>query len=237
MPVRGRKRSQGRWESAGVAEAMDRTTVSRDWHKQALQDAALRDMPLHALRHTAAASWLAAGNSLMYVQRQLGHADIGTTERYYGHLERHVLAAGAIATEEAIARAAVKPTLDQRLLSTDGHDRRPLPVLAGAGRRDRPGRQVSRASASHCSRSEAMNRSGLSSPPSRTEGCGPFAPPRIPTRGHGEQARHVVGTQQGGVVFERRLAGGHTHPPGDPSSLASPYSSRSGTDTWNAPIG
>ena len=87
---------------------MDRTTVSRDWHKQALEDAGLRDMPLHALRHTAAASWLAAGNSLMYVQRQLGHADIGTTERYYGHLERHVLAAGAIATEEAIARAAAK---------------------------------------------------------------------------------------------------------------------------------
>jgi integrase len=108
MPVRGRKRSQGRWESAGFAEAMERTTVSRDWHKQALQDAALRDMPLHALRHTAAASRLAAGNSLMYVQRQLGHADIGTTERYYGHLERHVLAAGAIATEEAIARAAAK---------------------------------------------------------------------------------------------------------------------------------
>jgi integrase len=106
MPVRDVKRSHGRWQSAGVAEAMDRTTVSRDWHKDALQDAALRDMPLHALRHTAAASWLAAGNSLMYVQRQLGHADIGTTERYYGHLERHVLAAGAIATEEAIAKAA-----------------------------------------------------------------------------------------------------------------------------------
>ena len=82
MPVRGRKRSPGRWESAGVAEAIDRTTVSRDWHKQALEDAGLRDMPLHALRHTAAASWLGAGNSLMYVERQLGHADIGTTERY-----------------------------------------------------------------------------------------------------------------------------------------------------------
>lgn len=63
-------------------------------------------MPLHALRHTAAAAWLAAGNSVMYVQRQLGHADVSTTERYYGHLERHVLAAGALATEEAIARAA-----------------------------------------------------------------------------------------------------------------------------------
>jgi hypothetical protein len=39
----------------------------------------------------------------MYVQRQLGHSSITTTERYYGHLERHVLAAGATATEEAIA--------------------------------------------------------------------------------------------------------------------------------------
>jgi integrase len=104
MPERVRKRDRGRWGGNGAGEPMDRTTVSRDWHKQALQDAALRDMPLHALRHTAAAAWLAAGNSLMYVQRQLGHADISTTEHYYGHLERHVLAAGAIATEEAIAR-------------------------------------------------------------------------------------------------------------------------------------
>jgi len=105
MPVRTRKSELGRWESRGNGGAMDRTTISRAWHKAALQDAALRDMPLHALRHTAAAAWLAAGNSLMYVQRQLGHADIRTTERYYGHLERNVLAAGAAATEEAIARA------------------------------------------------------------------------------------------------------------------------------------
>ena len=113
MPVRSTRRSNGRWESAGVGLPLDRTTVSRDWHKQALEDAALRDMPLHALRHTAAAAWLAAGNSLMYVQRQLGHADISTTERYYGHLERHVLAAGAVATEEAISRASRPPALQQ----------------------------------------------------------------------------------------------------------------------------
>lgn len=61
MPVRMIKRSRGRWESDGIGLAFDRTTVSRDWHKHALQDAALRDMPLHALRHTAAAAWLAAG--------------------------------------------------------------------------------------------------------------------------------------------------------------------------------
>lgn len=106
MPVRDRKAARGRWAGTGELEPFDRNTVSRDWHKIALEDAALRDMPLHSLRHTAAAAWLAGGNSLMYVQRQLGHADISTTERYYGHLERHVLAAGAIATEEAIVRAA-----------------------------------------------------------------------------------------------------------------------------------
>ena len=106
MPTRIHKHDGGRWQNRGAGEPMDRTTVSRDWHKQALQDAALRDMPLHSLRHTAAGAWLAAGNSLMYVQRQLGHADIATTEHYYGHLERRVLAAGAIATEEAIDSAA-----------------------------------------------------------------------------------------------------------------------------------
>jgi integrase len=105
MPVRERHYGRGRWASAGAPGPLDRTTVSREWHKQALADAELRDMPLHSLRHTAAAAWLAAGNSLTYVQRQLGHSDIATTERYYGHLERHVLAAGAVATEEAIARA------------------------------------------------------------------------------------------------------------------------------------
>jgi integrase len=104
MPVRVAKSDRGRWDGRGDGEPMDRNTVSRSWHKQALTDAGLRDMPLHSLRHSAAAAWLAAGNSLMYVQRQLGHADIATTEHYYGHLERHVLAAGAIATEEAIAR-------------------------------------------------------------------------------------------------------------------------------------
>jgi integrase len=55
MPVRVRKAERGRWGSRTAGEPMDRTTISRDWHKDALQDAGLRDMPLHALRHTAAA--------------------------------------------------------------------------------------------------------------------------------------------------------------------------------------
>lgn len=105
MPVRITKHDHGRWAGNGDGGPMDRTTISRDWHKAALEDAGLRDMPLHGLRHTAAASWLAAGNSLKYVKDQLGHADITTTERYYGHLERSVRAAGPAATEKAIARA------------------------------------------------------------------------------------------------------------------------------------
>ena len=48
----------------------------------------IRDMPLHSLRHTAAASWLSTGHPLMFVQRQLGHRSITTTERHYGHLEQ-----------------------------------------------------------------------------------------------------------------------------------------------------
>lgn len=56
------------------------------WHEAALQDAAMRDMPLHSLRHSAAAAWLAVGHSLIFVQRQLGHRSITTTEEHYGHL-------------------------------------------------------------------------------------------------------------------------------------------------------
>ena len=41
---------------------LSRSDVSRDLHKHALEDAALRrSLRLHDLRHTAAASWLAAG--------------------------------------------------------------------------------------------------------------------------------------------------------------------------------
>lgn len=102
MPVRRRKRDNGRWEGRGDGEPIDRNTVSRDWHKAALQDAGLRDMPLHALRHTAAASWLLAGQPLMFVQRQLGHSSITITERYYGHLEQTLQQTAANETEAAI---------------------------------------------------------------------------------------------------------------------------------------
>jgi len=92
----------GRWESTSPAARMDRNTVSRSWHKAAIRRAGLPDMPLHSLRHTAAATWLTTGRPLMYVQRQLGHASITTTERCYGHLERTFLADAAAQTEAAV---------------------------------------------------------------------------------------------------------------------------------------
>ena len=54
--------------------------TAHEWHEAALADAGLRDMPLHSLRHTAAAAWLAAGHPLIFVQRQrpsLDHHDGG----------------------------------------------------------------------------------------------------------------------------------------------------------------
>ena len=62
-------------------------------------------MPLHALRHTAAAAWLATGHPLIYVQRQLGRRSITTTEEHYGHLELSFVQEAVHRTEDAIAAA------------------------------------------------------------------------------------------------------------------------------------
>jgi integrase len=82
---------------------LSRSDVSRDLHKRALEDAGLRrSLRLHDLRHTAAASWLAAGLPLIYVQRQLGHASITTTQQVYGHLEESFLRGAADRAERLI---------------------------------------------------------------------------------------------------------------------------------------
>jgi integrase len=82
---------------------LSRSDVSRDRHKHALEDAGLRrTLRLHDLRHTAAASWLAAGLPLIYVQRQLGHASITTTQQVYGHLEESFLRGAAERVERLI---------------------------------------------------------------------------------------------------------------------------------------
>ena len=84
-------------------QAFERRYVSGQEHKKALRRAGLRQsLRLHDLRHTAAASWLACGLPLIYVQRQLGHASIKTTERAYGHLEESFLRGAAERVEAVI---------------------------------------------------------------------------------------------------------------------------------------
>jgi len=107
MPVRERHFGRGRWASTGrpapstVRPSLASGTSSAGGRRAARHAASL-------LAPHRGCGLARRGNSLMYVQRQLGHSDIATTERYYGHLERHVLAAGAVATEEAIARAVAR---------------------------------------------------------------------------------------------------------------------------------
>jgi integrase len=87
----------------------ERGSVSQGFHKRALRNAGLRpSIRLHDLRHTAATTWLSAGLPLIYVQRQLGHASLTTTEQIYAHLEEGMFA-GAPATVEEKIWNRVKP--------------------------------------------------------------------------------------------------------------------------------
>jgi integrase len=97
-PKRGRYSGRGEWTPP------HRKTV-HDWHEDTLKAAGLPDMPLHSLRHTAAAAWLTTGNRLEFVKRQLGHSTISTTSDYYGHMEDELRATGAADTEARIIAA------------------------------------------------------------------------------------------------------------------------------------
>jgi integrase len=51
---------------------------------------------------------LAAGLPMIYVQRQLGHADIGTTINRYGHLEEGFLQGAAKRAEASVWEQAAQ---------------------------------------------------------------------------------------------------------------------------------
>jgi integrase len=97
---------RGRYARRTCPTPPNRKTV-HEWHEAALQRAELRDMPLHSLRHTAAATWLTTGHPLIFVARQLGHRSITTTEEHYGHLEMGFMSDAAARTEAAIAAHSV----------------------------------------------------------------------------------------------------------------------------------
>jgi integrase len=78
-------------------------------HKAACKRAGLRQtLRLHDLRHSAASMMLAAGLPMIYVQRQLGHADIGTTINRYGHLEEGFLQGAAKRAEASVWEQAAQ---------------------------------------------------------------------------------------------------------------------------------
>lgn len=69
-------------------KALHRSCFNRVW-RAALRDAAVpagRENGMHALRHTAASAWLAAGVDIRTVAEYLGHSDPGFTLRTYTHL-------------------------------------------------------------------------------------------------------------------------------------------------------
>jgi integrase len=79
---------------------LNRDNVRHRGHQPAVRAAGLSPrLRLHDLRHTAATLWLASGQSIYFVQQQLGHADIQTTIDRYGHPDE-------AAHREAAARAA-----------------------------------------------------------------------------------------------------------------------------------
>ena len=84
-----------------VGTMLNRHNVRRRGHDHALKDAGLSPtVRLHDLRHSAASLWLAAGESIYFVQQQLGHRDIQTTIDLYGHPDQaaHRAAAARAAT-------------------------------------------------------------------------------------------------------------------------------------------
>jgi integrase len=71
------------------------------WHR-ASKAADLRRLRVHDARHTYAALSIRQGKPLDYVQRQLRHADISTTIRFYAHFKPGVLRHHANDFEERI---------------------------------------------------------------------------------------------------------------------------------------
>lgn len=61
------------------------SNVANRWFKPAVKRAKIGDVSLHDLRHTCGSVWLDRGAGLYDVMRWMGHADIDTTIRVYGH--------------------------------------------------------------------------------------------------------------------------------------------------------
>jgi hypothetical protein len=70
----------GRGSPFGASNVVNRS------FKPLLQKAGLPDIPIHATRHTCATLMLANDVDARAVQDILGHRDVATTLRFYGHV-------------------------------------------------------------------------------------------------------------------------------------------------------
>lgn len=68
------------------AEPVEPGTFYRRAFKNALEEAGLKAMRLHDLRHTFAALFLANGGDIYRLSEQMGHASYQTTHKFYAHL-------------------------------------------------------------------------------------------------------------------------------------------------------
>jgi integrase len=86
------------------------SNVRNRWHRKALAAAGLNpQLRLHDLCHTAATIAVAAGESVLFVQAQFGHADVRTTQRYaHADHQAHRAAAARVAAFRNQAGSAGK---------------------------------------------------------------------------------------------------------------------------------
>ena len=125
-------RISGRVFTSPSGIELTRQAARRRGHIPTLKAAGLaREIRLHDLRHTAATLWLASGESIYFVQQQLGHRDIQTTINLYGHPDQ---AAHRQAAERAAAwwrnggseAPAVPPVVPRSIPASGGDPVSPL---------------------------------------------------------------------------------------------------------------
>jgi integrase len=77
-----------------VGKPLDYRNVARRVFDKALDQAGLRRIRFHDLRHTYAALMISLGCNIKWLQRQMGHASLTTTMDTYGHIlpdvEEHI---------------------------------------------------------------------------------------------------------------------------------------------------
>jgi integrase len=80
------------WVFPSIVETSDKSLNYDRWRRDVfyplLEEAELRKIRIHDLRHTYASIMISTGVNLVYIRDQLGHSSIKTTADIHGHLLR-----------------------------------------------------------------------------------------------------------------------------------------------------